>query len=125
MHAGSSNFPDGEQPRRARLTSQIRRDAAHHVMRSRRHRDQVSPGIDATRLTEREDTGKPLDEPLPELPFPPLMLPPLIDRLAMPAAGSPCRRRSGTRRLYISWCSSRQPSGGMAGTRKRWPRKRA
>ena len=39
---------------------EIGHDAAHHVVRGRRHRNQIVSRIDAARLAEREDAGKAL-----------------------------------------------------------------
>ena len=56
--------PHGVEAREARAAAQVGHDAAHHVVRGRRHRDEILARIDAARPAEREDARKALRERL-------------------------------------------------------------
>src|SRR5690242_4568531 len=68
VYTGARNFAARVQALETRATTQIGDDAPHHVMRRRRHWNQIARRIDATRSTDGEDSGKALLEILTQRP---------------------------------------------------------
>src|SRR6185437_4534755 len=62
VYPRASNLATGVQPGNARPPREVCDDSAHHVMRRRRHRNQIRVWIDPTRNAERENTWEMLLE---------------------------------------------------------------
>src|SRR5262245_12236440 len=68
MNASVRNLAAGVQMVQPRAAGEVGHDPAHHVVRSRRNRNQVDARVNASRRTEGEDARKSLWEPLSHLP---------------------------------------------------------
>ena len=68
MHTGARDLAAGIEPIETRPPAQIGNDSSHHVVRRRRHRDQIDRRIDAARATNCEDPRKALLESFAEHP---------------------------------------------------------